>query len=196
MKTRLLAISVSVLLCACAPAADRQAAAPEPAAAGAPVQADEPPVPATPIATPADSAVSAAQASTAGASAAEQAVNASIDSNLGDHAKYQAAVKDLQAAVAAGDAEKVASLARYPFSVDIGGKATVLRTEREFAARYPEFMAPDIARAIVETKYADLFVNYKGVMFGDGQAWLNGVCKDDQCKAFEVKLVALQHGPG
>jgi hypothetical protein len=32
-------------------------------------------------------------------------------------------------------------------------------------------------------------------MFGRGQAWINGICKDDKCNAFDVKLVALQHGP-
>jgi hypothetical protein len=194
MKTRLLAVSISALLCACAPSADKEAVAPEPVvSADAPATADAAPAATTP--TVAEATTPAAQAPATDSSAGDQAVNDSIDSNLGDHTKYQAAIKDLQAAVAVGDAAKVASLARYPFSVDIGGKATVLKNEQEFAARYKEFMTPDIGKAIVETKYADLFVNYKGVMFGDGQAWLNGICKDDQCKTFDVKLVTLQHGP-
>ncbi len=198
MKTTLLAVSISLLLCACGP---DSSAAPEtgPAVpdAAAPAAQSTPPVPATDTSSastpPAVDPTSAASATAA--SAADKAVNDSIDSNLGDHTRYQAVIQDLQAAVAAGDAAKVASLIRYPISVDIGGKNTTLKTEQAFVARYQELMTPDIRKAIVETKYGDLFVNYKGVMFGSGQAWINGICKDKQCKEVDVKVVTLQHGP-
>ena len=191
MKIRLLGVSIGLLLCACNPSKDKEAeaAAPAPAPIDSPATASEASAASSEAATPVPDATAAA------VSATDQAVNDSIDSNLGDHTRYQAVIQQLQAAVAAGDAAKVAALAQYPFSVDIGGKATVLKNEQEFVARYQEFMTPDISKAIVDTKYADLFVNYKGVMFGNGQAWINGICKDDQCKAFDVKLVTLQHGP-
>ena len=185
MKIRLLAVSIGLLLCACTPSKDKDAVVATPA----PVAASPAPVAA------ADTTAPAPVAPATGSIAGDQAVNDSIDINLGDHTRYQAVIQALQAAVAAGDAAKVAALAQYPFSVDIGGKATVLKNEQEFVARYPDFMTPDIRKAIVDTKYADLFVNYKGVMFGSGQAWINGICKDDACKVFDVKLVTLQHGP-
>ena len=191
MKIRLLGVSIGLLLCACNPSKDKEAEAttPAPATIDAPATASEAPAASSEATTPVPNATAAA------VSATDQAVNDSIDNNLGDHTRYQAVIQQLQTAVAAGDAAKVAALAQYPFSVDIGGKATVLKNEQEFVARYQEFMTPDISKAIVGTKYADLFVNYKGVMFGNGQAWINGICKDDQCKAFDVKLVTLQHGP-
>lgn len=191
MKIRLLGVSIGLLLCACNPSKDKEAEAttPAPATIDAPATASEAPAASSEATTPVPNATAAA------VSATDQAVNDSIDNNLGDHTRYQAVIQQLQAAVAAGDAAKVAALAQYPFSVDIGGKATVLKNEQEFVARYQEFMTPDISKAIVDTKYADLLVNYKGVMFGNGQAWINGICKDDQCKAFDVKLVTLQHGP-
>ena len=184
MKIRLLSVSIGLLLCACNPSKDKEAEAVAPA----PAPIDVP-------ATASDATAPAPDAIPAAVSATDEAVNDSIDSNLGDHTRYQAVIQQLQAAVAAGDAAKVAALVQYPFSVDIGGKATVLKNEQEFVARYQEFMTPDISKAIVGTKYADLFVNNKGVMFGNGQAWINGICTDDQCKAFDVKLVTLQHGP-
>ena len=191
MKIRLLGVSIGLLLCACHPSKDKEAeaVAPAPATIDAPATSSEAPAASSEATTPASEVTPTA------VSATDQAVNDSIDSNLGDHTRYQAVIQQLQAAVAAGDAAKVAALAQYPFSVDIGGKATVLKNEQEFVARYQEFMTADISKAIVDTKYADLFVNYKGVMFGNGQAWINGICKDDQCKAFDVKLVTLQHGP-
>jgi hypothetical protein len=147
---------------------------------------------------PADMAAATAAPITSSADApsdTDATVNAAIDAALGDHTRYQPVIAGLQAAVAAGDGAAVARLAHYPFGVSIGGKDVVLRNEKEFVSRYPEFMTPDIRDAIVGTKYADLFVNYKGVMFGSGQAWINGICKDDACKDFDVKLVTLQPGP-
>ena len=126
---------------------------------------------------------------------AEQAVNDAIEDNLGNHTRYQAVIRDLQSAVAAGDAAKVAALTHYPLSVEIGGKQTLLSNEQEFVARYAQIMTPDISKAIVDTRYADLFVNYKGVMFGKGEAWLGGFCTDEACNDVKVKLVTLQHGP-
>ena len=202
MKTTLLAVSISLLLCACGsgssadqstgqdsqPAEKRAAASTPPASSTGAASANTQPVADPP------QTMSASADSSASTSAADQAVNDAIDSNLGDHARYQAVIQDLQAAVAAEDAAKVASLVQYPISVDIGGKKITLKTEQDFVARYQELMTPDIRKAIVDTKYGDLFVNYKGVMFGSGQAWINGICKDEQCKAFDVKLVTLQHG--
>lgn len=201
MKSILLAVPILLLACACsaqAPADPAAAADATPAgvpadAAVAPTDTATPPAaaPAEPEATaPAVAASPAADA--AADAAAEQAVNNAIDSTLGDHTRYKPVIQALQSAVAAGDAAQVAALARYPITVTINGRSTVLHDEKAFIARYPEFMTPDIRDAIVGTKYGDLFVNYQGVMFGRGQAWINGICRDDQCKEFEVKLVTLQ----
>ncbi len=126
---------------------------------------------------------------------ADKAVNDAIDSNLGDHEKYQAVIIALRKTVAAGDASGVAELVQYPISVEIDGKDTILKDKAEFVSRYGDFMTPEITKAIVDTRYSDLFVNYKGVMFGNGQAWINGICKDESCDTFDVKLVTLQPGP-
>ncbi|AKC87945.1 hypothetical protein WQ53_15380 [Pseudoxanthomonas suwonensis] len=201
----LLAVSILLLACACraqAPADAAPAAGPAAEAAPAGVPADAVAAPAdtaTPPATtpaqaeataPAAAANPAAEAATD--AAGEQAVNHAIDATLGDHTRYKPVIQALQSAVAAGDAAQVAALARYPFNVTINGRPTVLHDEKAFIARYPEFMTPEIRDAIVGTKYGDLFVNYQGVMFGRGQAWINGLCHDDKCKEFEVKLVTLQ----
>jgi len=53
-------------------------------------------------------------------------------------------------------------------------------------------MTPEIAKAITDTRYADVLVNYKGVMLGNGEAWINGICEHTACKNVEVKVVALQ----
>ncbi|HEY0334285.1 MAG TPA: hypothetical protein VGC74_11310 [Stenotrophomonas sp.] len=204
MQMHLLPIAVALLGCGCGP---RNAAEPsqvsetelpaEPRAQAPPQTA---PAAKNPLDTPPPTARGTASPDATASTKADDAqgiaeVNASIDSNLGDHVRYQSVIQHLQSAVAAGDAAQVASLAQYPFVVEIAGKSVELKSEKEFVARYQDFMTPDIRDAIVQTRYADLFVNYKGVMFGRGQAWINGICRDDKCKAFDVKLVTLQHGP-
>ena len=200
MKLRLLATMSALLLSACdshppaepakAPSAAAKVAPEAPAPAA---QTPSPPMAAS-NAAPAE-ANAPAQAAPIGDPAADQAVSDAIDSSLGDHQRYRPVIDAFQAAVAANDAARVATLVHYPIGVDIDGKPVVLKNEQEFVARYAQFMTPDIRDAIVATQYADLFVNYKGIMFGSGQAWINGICKDDRCKAFEAKVVTLQHGP-
>lgn len=130
----------------------------------------------------------------AGDAAADKTTDDAIDNALGDHARYRDAIERFQKAVAAKDAAVVAALVQYPFNATIDGKKVEIKDAAGFVARYDEIVAPKIADAIVKQKYADLFVNYKGVMFGSGEAWMNGICKDDACKDFDVKVVAIQPG--
>lgn len=122
-------------------------------------------------------------------------VNQTMDQMFGDHAKYQAAIEALQTAVAAQDAKGVAELVDYPIGVEVNGKETNIRSAKTFEENYAGIITPAIAKVITEQKYADLFVNYKGVMFGDGQVWLSGICKDNECKDFDVKIETIQNVP-
>jgi hypothetical protein len=125
----------------------------------------------------------------------ESATNGAIDDAFGEHAKYEAVILSLQKAVAAHDVTAVADLVRYPISVSINGRKTMIRNAKAFIANYSAIMTPDIVATVKSQKYEDLFVNYQGVMFGRGQIWVNGVCKDKACKTQDVKVITIQHGP-
>ena len=66
-----------------------------------------------------------------------------------------------------------------------------------FVAKYDKVFTPDIVQVVKDQQYADLFVNYKGIMFGRGQVWINGICTKNSrnCEQFDVKVVTIQHGP-
>ena len=192
MKANLFVLSLVLTLSACGSKKPADADATTPVASAAIPASTPPATPANPPpATDADQAGTTANADAAG----DKAVDDAIDSNLGDHQRYRDVIDALKSGVAAGDAAKVAALVQYPISVRIAGKDAVLKNEAEFVARYKDFMTPEIVDAITATKYGDLFVNYKGVSFGNGQVWINGICKDAACKAFDVKVVTLQQGP-
>ncbi len=121
--------------------------------------------------------------------------NKAIDDALGDHAQYETAIKSLQQGVKDKDAKAVAALVDYPISVKIDGKDMEIKSEKDFVAHYDAIFTPAIAKVVEDQKYEDLFVNYQGIMFGDGQVWINGICKDSACKAFDAKVVTIQDGP-
>jgi hypothetical protein len=126
----------------------------------------------------------------------DTAVNASIDRLLGDHARYQAVIQAYQKAVADGDKAAVAALVEYPIKVDIDGGKTTVGDPAVFVRDYDKIVTPAIARAIEAQKYSELMVNGQGVMFGNGETWINGVCKHGSadCSEFEVKVVTIQAG--
>ena len=175
MKTPIAALAV-LWLAACTPAT------PDPAAS-------------TPEATPAGSvadAVPAAPASVAEVVDDPLAVNQAIYEVLGDHVRYEAVIRQLQRAVAANDTAAVAALVNYPFVTVRDGESLRVADAEAFVREYDRIMTPPIAEAIKRQMYSQLMVNYKGVMFGNGEAWVNGICKDDACKDVDVRVVALQ----
>jgi hypothetical protein len=124
----------------------------------------------------------------------ERTINDSIDRVLGDHAGYQAVFTRLQRAVADEDAAAVATLVAYPFTASIDGRKLKLDDAGAFVAQYHRIVTPAIAGVIANQKYADVMVSARGVMLGNGEVWLNGVCGDRACAKPEVKVIAIQPG--
>lgn len=122
-------------------------------------------------------------------------VNQTIDTVLGDHVQYQAVITALQAGVRSKDSAAVAALVSYPITVKIHGKKVAIKTAADFAKNYDAIITPTIAAVIEGQKYGDLFVNAQGIMFGKGEVWINGICKDTACKKSEAKVITIQNGP-
>ena len=195
MRFALLAIAASLLSVAgCGQ--DRTAlvepAVTSPATAGPSARAD---VPAATVAPGAGASPDAAPAGTTDAPAEPDdhaAVNARIDNVLGDHAPYERAVLAFRSAVQAGDRDAVAAMVAYPFTARLERGELRIADAAAFVARYDDIVTPSIARAIGGQRYADLFVNQRGVMFGNGEAWINGACADAVCAHPDVRVVAIQ----
>jgi predicted lipid-binding transport protein (Tim44 family) len=173
--------------------------APEPTAAAADTAKEEAAAVAS-AASPAEPASSAPAPAVTGpvpapAQAARDdptAVNQAIDDMLGSHERYQTVIQRFQKAVADKDAATVASLVNYPFTATIDGKQVKIADREAFVQQYGKIVTPAIASAITQQKYSQLMVNYKGVMFGSGEAWINGICKDNACKKVDVRVVVIQ----
>lgn len=119
-------------------------------------------------------------------------VDKALDSNVGDHVHVHHFVTNLQQAVAKHDAAGVAALVHYPLAVKLRGKPAIIRTPQSFIADYDRILTPEIAAAVEKQKYEDLFVNYQGAMFGNGQVWIAAICRDKACKQSDIKIRTIQ----
>lgn len=121
--------------------------------------------------------------------------DAAIDAVLGDHVKFHEAFEAIQVAVADGDVETVAEYIPYGTPIDIHGNEKVFDSEQAFIEDYDEIFMPEIVATVAAQTWETLFVNAEGVMFGAGEVWLNGICVDDTCSEFDVRIVTIQSIP-
>lgn len=126
------------------------------------------------------------------AMADEAEVDQKIDELLGDHGVFKSTIADLQERVRTEDSVAFSAFVEYPITVTIDGAKRTIRSAEDFEPLYSEIVTPEIAEVILNQDYGDLFVNSDGVMFGDGQVWMNAICLNDACEAFEARIIALQ----
>lgn len=118
--------------------------------------------------------------------------NARLDQVFGEHQSFGEVFDVLYAAVEAGDAATVASLAKYPLRVATSGEEHEIDGEQTFIDNYDSIMTATIKDAIIGQDFALLFVNQDGVMYGDGDVWLSPICLDDACSSSRWLITAIQ----
>ena len=105
---------------------------------------------------------------------------------------YRQAFDAIQQAVAEGDAPAFADWVSYPIEVVADGEPMVIGDAAQFADHYEGIVTPEIAQAVADQTFNELFVNSEGAMFGDGQVWMSEICLDDACSNSEVKIITIQ----
>lgn len=120
-----------------------------------------------------------------------------IDENVGNHVRVQQMITALQQSVAHHDTAAVARLVAYPITINPKTKqAFTIRNQKTFIATYDKIITPAIASVIEKQRYEDLFVNYQGAMFGNGQVWIIGICRTGDCQQTDIKIRTIQHTQG
>ena len=128
-----------------------------------------------------------------GAPALAQDFDAAVRELFGDDpARYRAVVEGFQAAVRDGDGAAAAAFVDYPIEVEVDGDERIVRDAADFAAHFEAIVTPEIAAAVADEPLADMMVNYQGVMLGQGEVWVSGVCADAACADPVVKVIAIQ----
>lgn len=124
---------------------------------------------------------------------ADTEIDQQISSVLGGNPKaYHEIFEHLQKSLAAGDKAGVAALVSYPIDVKVAGKSEKFADANALVAKFDQVFTPEISKAIAGQQFSSAFVNAQGLMIGNGEVWISGVCKDTACKTSNVLITAIQ----
>ena len=118
-------------------------------------------------------------------------MDARLDLRFGEHEAYRSFLQELPVAVSEHARELVAAMVNYPLRTRIKGKWVRRQKPTQFFMHYEDVLTPKTQRAIARQTYGELFPNSQGAMFGTGEVWYSGVCKDKSCSSRSLKIIAV-----
>lgn len=120
-------------------------------------------------------------------------VNAQIESLLGSHEIFGTAIQAIQEALVNHEVEGIAGYIPFGEPIKVNGADVVIADEADLAVRFDELFNEKVVNAVTEQQYENLFVNQDGIMFGDGELWIGGICIDEACDDFFVNIIAINN---
>ncbi|WP_312372331.1 hypothetical protein [Lachnoclostridium sp.] len=81
----------------------------------------------------------------------------------------------LRIALRDNDRDTFADYIAYPIKVRINDKKTEIKNKDEFIKNFDDIMNEDVKNTFLNQKLDEFFVNYQGIMVGNGQFWLNQI---------------------
>jgi hypothetical protein len=124
----------------------------------------------------------------------EASVDQQIENLLGPATDYKELFYAFKVALEEGKSDIVVSLVNYPITVRIDGNEETYASEEELLAGYDDVFTDAILQAVANQEYGDLFVNSEGVMIGNGQVWISGICDDSACTTALPRIMTIQSG--
>jgi hypothetical protein len=124
----------------------------------------------------------------------EASVDEQIETLLGPASDYKELFYAFKVGLEEGKSDIVVSLVNYPITVRIEGSEETYASEVELLAAYDDVFTDAIMEAVANQDYGDLFVNSEGVMIGNGEVWITGVCDDSACTTALPRIMTIQSG--
>lgn len=109
----------------------------------------------------------------------------------------QSTVAAFQAAVAAGDARRVATLTRFPLRVNGPEGTRTIPDARAFRREFATLFDPPLRSRVATQSFATMPMGYRGLMLDEGRLWLQPTClkplRDGSCRDGDhaLRLVAV-----
>jgi hypothetical protein len=98
---------------------------------------------------------------------------------------------ELKARVAKADRRWVCGVIQFPLKRE--GRS--VRNATQCRSEYSAIFGKSVVEAIVAQQFEALFVNARGVMIGDGEVWIAGVCRDSRCQDQSLRIIAVNPAP-
>ena len=74
---------------------------------------------------------------------------------------------------------KLAEEIQYPINVKINSELTQIKDKDDLINNYDQIFNADYKQLISNSPTKYLFVNYQGIMLGNGEIWVNNVIQPD-----------------
>jgi len=124
---------------------------------------------------------------------------AAADGRLNSSGLSEPAVREflatLQDAVKRNDAAAVAALVEYPVRINRRQGRSHIGNPRAFASRYYEIFDHRVRSIVLNQRFENLFSNSRGVMLGDGEIWISGICDAPPvygaCDGLRIRIIAI-----
>jgi hypothetical protein len=84
--------------------------------------------------------------------------------------------REFQDALAKRDVDRVATLVKFPLRINTQGAKTLPIGKAQLVKEFDLIFSRDVMEQVLHQDPADLFQNYRGVMFGNGAVWANEFC--------------------
>ena len=97
---------------------------------------------------------------------------------------------DLQHSVAADDRVHVVEMIHFPISIRVAGKWMTLRGKDQLLKYYDTAFDKKVKGFIAKQKFSELFCNWKGIMIGRGEIWIN-----TSGTSSSLRIIAINNDP-
>lgn len=92
--------------------------------------------------------------------------------------KFESTFKEIQTAIKDNDKETLSQYINYPLVVN----SQKIQNKNEFIKNYHTIVNKRVINAVLNQDIKKSFVNYQGVMIGNGQMWIAAIKEDDSTK--------------
>jgi hypothetical protein len=97
---------------------------------------------------------------------------------------------DLQHFVAVDDRPRVAQMVHFPIRITVDNEPLRLQNQDQLLKHYNVAFDPKVKGFIAKQKFSELFCNWKGIMVGRGEIWINTIGKSSQ-----LRIIAINNNP-
>ena len=112
-----------------------------------------------------------------------------------DWESYKEFFFDFRNKLKANDLDALSEMMNFPLSVNDGVSKNKIKTKKEFISKFKDIFTSDVKDVVLNQEYKELFVNWKGLMYGNGTVWVSGICAPDsplgECKDLKVKVITI-----
>ena len=99
-------------------------------------------------------------------------------------------LSSLQAGIAQHDSKSICAMAIDPLPTRVPGRVRAVDICRR---NYAQIFNVRVVNAVRNQKFERLFANDKGVMLGNGEVWIAGVCRDAGCAKYDLRIITVNN---